>query len=208
MQGVERSRMQTEWQASPDPAVFDLRQDVFLKDLGVLTFKLLAAGAQLVDIHQGVPRRILLTSGHGAPFASLSCAIYFAFSFGGFASACEIHTSLKQLGEFTPDGWRRCYVRIAELMQLNPGVRGMFGSSWFYDPALSQISPRQDYLRDEPCGYGARVFRVGPDEGSTRNALATSSSRRKLHAEGKYQPCSHMLVWARADVLKFLLAQR
>jgi len=37
----------------------------------------------------------------------------------------------------------------------------MFGSSWFYDPLLADISPHLNYLRDVPMAGGAELFFVG-----------------------------------------------
>jgi hypothetical protein len=42
--------------------------------------------------------------------------------------------------EFNPKGWTACFVRIAEMLELNPSIRGLAGVSWFYDPAVPAVN--------------------------------------------------------------------
>ena len=68
---------------------------------------------------------------------------------------------------------------------------------------LAHAVPRVDVVREEPALQGARFVHVGTDRDTTRNALATSESRRKLFEEGKYIPRGYMLIWARKHLLGY-----
>jgi hypothetical protein len=82
----------------------------------------------------------------------------------------------------------------------------MYGGSWFYDPKVKEISPRLRYLQDVPVAGGARLFRTGPSEGCTNDALSTSPTRKNLFNEGLYQPCGYALVWDRASQRRWAAA--
>jgi hypothetical protein len=84
----------------------------------------------------------------------------------------------------------------------------VFGSAWFYDPALREISPRLAYLREVREAHGARNFRFGTGPDVVADALERSPTRRRLHAEGRYVPAAHYLVWLRADLLRWAAEHR
>lgn len=172
---------------------FSLDNDLFLKDCGLVSLRLYAGAAQLLDPRCGIPRSLAAKAGLGALPGNL---LKFA-RLGGFKPYIQIHTHLSNLDDFNEEGWNECYRCCADLYQVMPGVLGMFGSSWFYDPALAQISPRLDYLRDIPVKGGAELFFYEKGGSALGNALATSSSRRQLYEEGKYMPTSYLLAWGR-----------
>lgn len=171
----------------------DLNNDLFQKELGLATMRLYAAGAQLLEIHSGVPRSLIFRGGILASFLKLGSML----ALGGFRPYFQIHTHQFMLDAFNEPGWEECYLCCAELYALHPEVLGMVGGSWFYDPALRVISPRLGYLRDTPVDGGARLFFFEEGGSSISNSLATSPSRRKLYDEGKYMPKSYMLVWGK-----------
>ena len=49
------------------------------------------------------------------------------------------------------DGWNEAWATAAELCRGRPELAGMIGSSWFYDPPLTEISPR---LAHQPPALG------------------------------------------------------
>ncbi len=177
--------------------VFDWSNDSFAKDMGICSFRLIPAGAQLVEI-SGISRAILFNN-----FNKITSNLFFyIFKMYGCKPFYEIHTHSGNLAEFNSDGWTRCYVRIGELLKLNPEIKGMQGGSWFYDPALLTISPRLAYLRECPCANGAKVFFVR-NENENSSALAKSELRKKYFAEGKYLPKAYLLVWPRKNLIQF-----
>lgn len=171
----------------------DLEQDLFQKEFGLASMRLYAAGSQLVDFRCGVPRSTVIKEGMASAFPKLLTMM----RLGGFRPWFQIHTHTFNLDAFNEAGWEECYLCCAELYQVHPEVLGMFGSSWFYDPALTTVSPRLAYLRKTPCDNGAvLMFFVKAGE-AIANATATSASRRSLYEEGKYMPTNYMLLWGR-----------
>lgn len=173
----------------------DLGHDLFQKEFGLATLRLYAAGAQLVDYRCGVPRSTPMREG---VLKALPKLLVFG-RLGGFRPYFQIHTHSFNLDAFDEPGWEECYLCCAELYRVHPEVLGMFGSSWFYDPALDAISPRLAYLRTTPQAGGASLMFVVEGGEAINNATATSPSRRRLFEEGTYKPTNYMLVWGRRD---------
>ncbi|WP_374261316.1 hypothetical protein [Zoogloea sp.] len=173
----------------------DIERDLFHKDFGLVTLRLFAAAAQLLDIRCGIPRSILFTEGALASVRKGQAIM----GMGGFKPYVQIHTHLSDLDDFNEEGWNACYRCCAELYERMPQLLGMFGASWFYDPALDEISPRLAYLRKIPEDGGAHLFYVSSGGSQIDNATSTSPSRRKLYEEGKYMPKSYMLAWGRRE---------
>lgn len=171
----------------------DLGKDLFQKEFALASLRLYAAGAQLIDYRCGVPRSTVLKGGLWSALPHLLKLT----KFGGFSPYFQIHTHTFNLDAFNEAGWDECYLCCAELYQIHPEVLGMFGSSWFYDPALASISPRLAYLRDTPCNNGAILMFVVKGGEAINLSLSTSPSRRKLYEDGKYMPTSFMMVWGR-----------
>jgi hypothetical protein len=182
-----------------DDESFDLENDLFLKDFGLVTLRLYAAAAQLLDIRCGIPRSIVWREGP----AKVPRNLERFWRLGGFKPFIQIHTHLRNREDFSEAGWNECYRCCADLYEQDTHLLGMFGSSWFYDPALARISPRLDYLRDIPLQGGARLFFVERGGEAIGNALSTSASRRQLFDEGKYMPTSFMLIWDRQSQVRW-----
>lgn len=181
---------------NPDE-MYDYNSDLFLKDLGICNLKMFPAGAQIVEV-SGISRNFLFTGG----LIQLTKASLFAlFKMGSFLSYYQIHTDNRCLDEFNPQGWDDCYIRIADMLNMNPNIKGMFGGSWFYDPALENVSPRLVYLRKTPEQNGAKLFRIGSSISDIKNATAISKIRRKLYKEGKYVPTGYLLIWPRKELI-------
>lgn len=179
--------------------ICEIDMDLFHKDFGLALLRLYAAAAQLVDYRAGIGRVMLMKNGlRGLPARLLTFV-----RLGGFKPFFEIHTHLAYLDEFNEEGWNECYRCCAELYALHPQVLGMYGGSWFYDPALGTISPRLNYLRVIPQEGGAYLLFDSVNEHSTEDATATSPTRKKLYSEGKYQPKSYALIWPRAAQIRW-----
>jgi hypothetical protein len=177
--------------------------DVFIKDFCIASQRMIPVGAQIMH-ETGVSRRsVLSVRGRNA----MTAARFFLRT-AGFAPFYEIHTHAPALGEFNEEGWRRCYLRIAEVLTVNPAVKGVFGSSWFFDPVIERVSPRLAYLRNIPVQNGALSICCGSDQGSISLATQTSETRRKLFANGQYLPTSYLLVWDRRSLLRWAATQR
>jgi hypothetical protein len=173
----------------------NISHDLFHKEFGLASLRLFAAGAQLIDVRCGVPRSMLFKNGlWGLP------NLAYAFArLGGFKPYFEIHTHIFNLERFNEEGWADCYRACAALYDVFPRSLGMFGASWFYDPAIEQISPRLSYLRKTPLAGKAMILYCDTGESAKANALSTSSSRRALYEAGKYTPKNYMLIWGKSD---------
>lgn len=178
--------------------------DWFCKDFGVCRLTIAPAGAQIVHLRSGVPRSVIWKDG---PAQAASAARFLIRN--GSRPYYEIHTHSPWLAEFTPKGWDRCYIRVADLLAENPDVKGMVGGSWFYDTEIERVSPRLAYLRRGPLENGAKIFYWGGNPADNiGNATATSETRRKLVAEGKYKPVAYMMIWGRNELLDWARTRR
>ena len=160
--------------------------------------KLLPCESELVDLYSGVPRSILFRNG----IQQFVCSTRFFLSKGsGFRPWYESHWDRRLIRSFTPQGYDQCYLHIAELLELNPEVKGMMGSSWWFDPALEAISPNLTFLRKVPLDNGAQLFRVGSSTAATQAAIHLSAERKRLYDAQYYRPTNYLLAWARKDML-------
>lgn len=176
-------------------------QDAYWKDLALVRRTMFPAVAQIVEKNSGFGIR------QGINCGILQTIKFFSFllSHKGSKGYYQIHTHLSMLEAFNEEGWNECYMCIAEMLKVNPDIKGFFGGSWFYDPALKEISPKLSYLREIPLSGGARSFQVGLD--TTGNALATSKTRQELFKKGDYTPRSYLLIWPRKELLAWAEAR-
>lgn len=173
------------------------KQDDYWKDLAISRQEMFPAGAQVVERFSGIGLR----QGFGVNFIQNTRFFALLIRLGGRSCYYQIHTHAQELEEFHEEGWKNCYLRIAKMMKLNPKVKGVVGTSWFFDPQLMRISPNLVYLRNIPIYHGAESFFVEKDY--SRNALVKSKTRKKLYDEKKYTPKSYMIVWPKTDLLRW-----
>lgn len=196
---VEFKRIIFEFESNTE-GHYVLDNDIFLKDLCICANRMHPCGAELVEVSAGIPRSLLIRAGLAQFLRGLA---FFSFRVRGFMPLYSLHMHPRSLAEFNPDGWDRTYVRIAELLELNPSVKGVFGTAWFNDPVLEHVSPHLSYIRRRREENGAQNFRFGSTTDSIDDALSTSQKRRQLYEQGKYTPTSYYLVWARRDLISW-----
>lgn len=157
-------------------------------------------GAQLLDLRSSIPLSSAVLS---VPRErSLSSLIRY-FRCRGTGTWFRGHTDTEYLDEFNEEGWDRFYLRIAELLLRRKHVRGLVGTSWFYDPQIVDISPRLAYLQQRQLERGAYLMRHRDLETDIEFATAKSKTRRRLYQEGKYTPVSYSLIWGRNELLSW-----
>ena len=177
---------------------YSTTSDFFQKDLDFALGASFPCGAQVVDprtyfLWRSVARA-LSRSGNTRSIINLLQA-------GARGPWFGIHTESRYLVEFNETGWDVCYRRIADLLVRFPDVRGMMGTSWFYDPALITISPRLAYLQQRPTERGAFLIRHGTSRIDIERATQTSKTRRTLYEAGEYLPTAYTLVWPRRELI-------
>ena len=186
--------------ANTENSFYLYSNELFCKDLALCRLKLLPCGSELVDVYSGVPRSILF---RGGLQQFVRCTRFFLLKGSGFRPWYESHWDRRLIRSFTPPDYDQCYLRIAELLELNPAIKGMMGSSWWFDPALESISPNLTFLRKIPLDNGAQLFRVGTNAAATQTAIHLSVERKRLYDSGKYLPTTYLLAWARTDLLEW-----
>src|SRR6185295_14096363 len=172
--------------------------DYFAKDVRYALGLTVPAGAAHVDLHSRIGPKLI---GRDLLHTwSPATAFRYAAS-AGWGQWYNEHLDLRWMKDFNPTGWTACYARIAELLELNPRIRGLAGVSWFYDPAVASISPHLAYLREMPVQQGAFLVRMGTLPHDIGNATVRSPLRRRLYEEGRYQPTCYVLAWPRRRMI-------
>ena len=101
---------------------------------------------------------------------------------------------------------RRSFRLMAEALRLQPRVRGVFAEAWYYSPDTARVSPHLAWasrLFEE--GGGVTVVSGVADE--TSGVFARSRTRRRLAAEGRYQPTLGLGLWPRTRLIRWASAQ-
>ena len=181
---------------------YNYAHDKFRKDLAVCSLRMIPAGAQKINL-TGISRRFLLKKGL---FQCIKGIMFALYELGGFHPLYEMHTDSNDpelMAEFNEDGWIKFYRRVSELLKIQPDVKGVFGGSWFFDPELEKISPRLVYLRKIVTDNGGKLFYLGCDSQSIKDATRKSPKRRKLYEENKYMPTSYLLIWPRKKLISW-----
>ena len=202
--GRELNRILTQIEGLDDN-YWDLSADLFLKDMAILSHRLIPVGAEFAQPGSGIPRHLLVSGGvkqflRGSMFVLFQCR--------GFRPFFELHTHILSLDDFHEEGWMETYHRLANLLEVNPSVRGWLSASWFLDPALSTISPRLAHLRNLPISGGAKLMFVKWDTEGCSGALVRSNKRQRLFKEGRYVPAICMRIWHRRAVIRWSQSEK
>jgi hypothetical protein len=174
--------------------------DYFAKDVRYALGLTIPCGALQFDLNSGIGPKLIARD--IAASRSLRPLLKYLAS-RGWGRWYSNHIDLRAMKSFTPEGWTASFVRIAELLALNPSVRGVTGVAWFYDPELIRVSPHLAYIHETPVQHGAFLIRMKPQEHDIANALAHSLTRRRLHERGEYSPQCYLIGWPRRFLLEW-----
>lgn len=189
--------------AAADWDGYDRPGGLLWKDLGLATQRLMPGGARTVEPEAWLPRSLLW---RGGPSQAVRAARLFLTH--GHGPYLNLHTHDYELGDFSEAGWRDLMLRLADLLRQRPHLKGMFiGGGWMYDPNLPKVSPRLGYHLGLTVPNGGETFFYAVD-GADSLAFFKSETRRRLHAEGKYQPELHILVWRRERLIAWADTQK
>jgi hypothetical protein len=186
------------------PDYYTMENDLFAKDFALCRGKLIPCGAEHVDPYSGVPRRVLLQRNGARLFGGLRAIA----SAGGVRSWAESHWDRRLAPLFNASGYTEFYLRLAELLERLPTLRGLSSFGWWYDPKVSVISPRLSFLSEIPLRNGAALLRAGADSHATADALANSPERQEQNDRGAYQPAVYVLLWPRQAMLEWARTMR
>jgi hypothetical protein len=176
--------------------------DKFRKNLAVCSLRMIPVGAQKIHL-SGISRAFFIRKGFSQFVKGITYAL---FELGGFWPLYEMHTDsydAELMGDFNEEGWIKFYRRVSDLLKIQTDVRGIFGCSWFFDPELEKISPRLLYLRKLSIDNGGKLFCLGSDSQSIKDAILKSPTRKRLYAENKYMPTNYLLVWSRKKLISW-----
>lgn len=184
---------------------YDQPRDLLFKDLGICRQTLMPGGARVIEPVSAFPRSLIFRGGLRQFFEA---SWFILFKSRGNCPFFNLHTHDFELEEFNEEGWRRLFLRIADLLESRPYMKGVYvGSGWLYDPNLSKVSPRLGYHLGLTLPNGARTFFYGYDDENSC-AFAKSETRRRLFEEGKYRPALHVLIWPRKELLAWAAESR
>lgn len=182
-------------QIEKDPSFADLAKDSFLKDLWLVRVMMIPAFAQVWWPRSGISARDVVRAGPAA-------AAYVFLRCGGRRPFLEGHTHDPVARAYWNEpGWGEALRLAALALPALPQVRGVFGTAWFYDPAILAISPRISFAQDLQVGRGAFRLKVGSNEAAIANATATSAERRNRYRDGLYLPTDYSIIWSRRDLI-------
>ena len=176
--------------------------DKFCKDLAVCSMRMIPAGAQKIHL-TSLSRRFIIRKGARQFFKAMA---FILLELKGFQPLFGMHTDSNDphlMSDFNEEGWIKFYKRVAMIFKLNKKVKGIVGSSWFFDPVLEKISPRLSYLRRIVTDNGGEIFYLGTNEQSIRDSTLKSKTRKKLYDEGEYMPTSYLLIWPRNKLINW-----
>ncbi|MHC4203330.1 MAG: hypothetical protein ACYSTT_01660 [Planctomycetota bacterium] len=179
---------------------YDNRCQSFALDVMTCSLRSIPVGGAWIAEIRSVGLRPFFSGGVKQFFSYL---YYIIFKARGFSPYLTTHTAARTLRHFNEHQMNLSYLRIVELMKLNPRIKGFYRRSWFLDPNLEDISPKLGYLRKVPLQNGAKLFVAGSTKQDIKYALAVSCTRRRLYDEGKYLPTGYAYIWPRKEFLLY-----
>lgn len=184
------------------PGFYLHQNEKYFKVLGICAMRLIPAGARKINIIR-LPRRFLIKKGIRQFFEGLA---FLLFELRGIQPLYRMHLDSHDpnlLAKFNPEGHQAFFLNVAKLLRKNKNIKGIFGNAWFYDPKLSEINNRYDYLRKMVTDNGGKIFYNGTDQSAIENAIAKSPTRKRLYNERKYSPANYIIIWGRKKIIEW-----
>ena len=104
---------------------------------------------------------------------------------------------------------RRSMVRIAQMLELNPHVRGFMAEGWLHSPNLGDASPHLKWMMEinrELVALGAAYTTLGPSPEDS-GFLIGDKRRIALYRSGQWKPLTAMLVAPRKSMIEWARRQ-
>lgn len=177
-----------------------LENDKYLKDLAICRLILIPIGPQYVEIGK-ISRRFLFTGGMMQFFSRL----LFVLQRGGFSGYYKLTTNQLDpdlVVQFNPQGWDKLLLCAAKLLKKNNQIKGIIGTSWFFDPQLETIDPNIAYIREKFVSRGAKLFQHRIDAHTIKDAIFMNNKRKSLYQENLYKPSNYLMILPRKEFLR------
>lgn len=187
---------------------YDLASHSVRCDFRIVGFGRIPVGLHHIEVG-GVPRRLIWSGGAGQGLQVLTLLAqaggWAPFYVSHFTHGIKPWAFLMVYNLAALAEWHR---NAAECLRMNPHIRGLLATSWWYDPQLSRVAPHLAFLREGSLAHGGTLLRSGPTEGARKDALAHSPERQRLHANGEYLPVSYAVLWTRETLMKWAAQTR
>lgn len=179
---------------------FDPDGDAFAEAARLVTLRRFNAGQTSFDI-MGLPRSWLLRI---HPLALPEILWEIATWLGGLGPIVMPHLNYwrEKPKLLLPGENDRAMWRIARSIERQPEIKGLAASSWLYSIEVGRITPHLGWVRDFYRENGASLvdMELAPER---MGYLVGSEPRRRLHAEGKFNPRNTLVIWRREDMLRW-----
>lgn len=167
----------------------ELSSEEFIKDLAVLSHRLLPLGGAWVMEEVRVPRRwflgSLLKKGAFRPFLGALVGVWKSDRY------LRLHVSRRYLHRFHEAARHEAYLRMGDYLREHPEVVGCFGVSWYFNPGYLRERPELGYLL-KPLDFGALVL-----------AVPSGIWEESELGQGGEEGGAFMLFWPREGVLEY-----
>ena len=121
----------------------------------------------------------------------------------GFGPAMFLHLNPRRSSPHLAEPDISCSMAaIAESLDRRGDLRGVAAASWLRSPDTHRVSPRLAAVNAPILAGGGLVTTVGTAPADC-GVFATSERRRRLYQEGTFRPTIGLVLWPRADVLRW-----
>lgn len=179
-------------------SLFDLTNYSFSAMAKIATLRRFPAG-QLDWELSGLPRSWLLK----VPRKRLPGLLNFVLTeMKGFSPALFTHVARHRPGRlvFLEKEIKKSYYRTIRSMELQPAVKGVLSSSWFYSPEIGQVSPHLDWMPRffEENGGWVSTMGIAPHNSGV---FARSPERMHSFKNKEFTPKLGLVLWPRHAAL-------
>ncbi len=183
-----------------DEKHFEACREEAFKDLGLLRGRLVPTGSRFIEKTHRPSRRVLLW---GGPRQFLRAVRRFGLSGSGLVPSLAMHFHLWALGEHDSEAQVRGFHRCADVLAVNPRLKGNVGESWLVDPRVGALASHLGFPSRLTRENGGEIFLTGHRRRATRLATANSDHRRRLVEEGTYRPVEYLRFWPREAMIEW-----
>jgi hypothetical protein len=167
----------------------------------IVTGRRYAAGLFHFEI-DGIPRAWLLS----VPRTELARVWWFvAARMRGRAPVLVPHVTWRRpLPPITADEVNRSYLLMTGVLECQPALKGLAGSSWLRSPDTHRVSPNLACVNAPIVTAGGIETTMGPAPPDC-GVLTRSETRKRLFDEGRFKPTIGLTLWPRDAMLRWAL---